>query len=128
MSVLFASLMGGVSIIWDREFGFLKEILIALSAAFCITRESNRRRYNSNDTGILIMIIARIIGSIMYPSGSPGRYWHHVHLRDRLYWSWDSDRSKIESHEGFQMVMSFLTMPLVLLSGAFFPIANLPGG
>jgi ABC-2 type transport system permease protein len=34
--------------------------------------------------------------------------------------------SKIESHEGFQMVMSFLTMPLVLLSGAFFPISNLP--
>jgi ABC-2 type transport system permease protein len=34
--------------------------------------------------------------------------------------------SRIDSHEGFQMVMSFLTMPLVLLSGAFFPISKLP--
>lgn len=34
--------------------------------------------------------------------------------------------SRIDSHEGYQMVMSFLTMPLVLLSGAFFPISNLP--
>jgi ABC-2 type transport system permease protein len=34
--------------------------------------------------------------------------------------------SKIDSHEGFQMIMGFLTMPLVLLSGAFFPISNLP--
>ena len=34
--------------------------------------------------------------------------------------------SRIESPEGFQMIMSFLTMPLVLLSGAFFPISDLP--
>ena len=35
--------------------------------------------------------------------------------------------SKIESHEGFQMIMSFLIMPMFFLSGALYPINTLPG-
>jgi len=78
--------------------------------------------------GILIMIIARLIG-IHYVS-----FWGVLAGIGIMFISGIgfiglgiAIASKIESHEGFQMVMSFLTMPLVLLSGAFFPIANLPG-
>lgn len=128
MSVLFASLMGGVSIIWDREFGFLKEILIApVSRFFVSLGKAVGGVTTAMIQGILIMIIARIIGvryvslwgilagiAVMFISGIG-----FIGLGIAI-------ASKIESHEGFQMVMSFLTMPLVLLSGAFFPIANLP--
>jgi ABC-2 type transport system permease protein len=129
MSVLFASLMGGVSIIWDREFGFLKEILIApVSRFFVALGKAIGGVTTAMIQGILIMIIARLIGvhyvsfwgvlagiAIMFISGIG-----FIGLGIAI-------ASRIESHEGFQMVMSFLTMPLVLLSGAFFPIANLPG-
>lgn len=128
MSVLFSSLMGGVSIIWDREFGFLKEILIApVSRFFVALGKAVGGVTTAMIQGILIMIIAWLIGVkyvsiqgvlgsivIMFISGIG-----FIGLGIAL-------ASRIESHEGFQMVMSFLTMPLVLLSGAFFPISNLP--
>jgi len=129
MAVLFASLMGGVSIIWDREFGFLKEILIAPVSRFYVSLgKAVGGVTTAMIQGLLIMIIAWLIGVryvsiwgvllgivVMFISGIG-----FIGLGIAL-------ASKIESHEGFQMVMSFLTMPLVLLSGAFFPIVNLPG-
>jgi ABC-2 type transport system permease protein len=128
MSVLFASLMGGVSIIWDREFGFLKEILIAPVGRFYVALgKAMGGVTTAMIQGILIMIIAWIIG-VRYDS-----IWGVLLAIVVMFISGIgfiglgiSIASKIESHEGFQMVMSFLTMPLVLLSGAFFPIANLP--
>jgi ABC-2 type transport system permease protein len=120
--------MGGVSIIWDREFGFLKEILIApVSRFFVSLGKAMGGVTTAMIQGILIMIIAWIIG-VRYNS-----IWGVLLAIVVMFISGIgfiglgiSIASKIESHEGFQMVMSFLTMPLVLLSGAFFPIANLP--
>lgn len=128
MAILFSSLMGGVSIIWDREFGFLKEILIAPVSRFYVSLgKAVGGVTTSMIQGILILVIAWLIGveyksiigvlisiPIMFISGIG-----FIGLGIAL-------ASKIDSHEGFQMVMSFLTMPLVLLSGAFFPISNLP--
>lgn len=128
MAILFSSMMGGVSIIWDREFGFLKEILIApVSRFFVALGKAVGGVTTAMIQGILIMIIAWLIG-VKYVS-LPG-------VLASIFIMFISGigfiglgiavASKIESHEGFQMVMSFLTMPLVLLSGAFFPISNLP--
>lgn len=128
MAVLFSSMMGGVSIIWDREFGFLKEILIAPVSRFYVALgKAVGGVTTSMIQGILIMAIAWLIGIkyvsfsgviaavvIMFISGIG-----FIGLGIAL-------ASRIDSHEGFQMVMSFLTMPLVLLSGAFFPISRLP--
>jgi len=128
MTILFSSIMGGVSIIWDREFGFLKEILIApVSRFFVALGKAVGGVTTSVIQGILIMIIAMFMGIeyvsisgvlaaivIMFVSGIG-----FIGLGIAV-------ASRIDSHEGFQMVMSFLTMPLVLLSGAFFPISKLP--
>lgn len=128
MVVLFSSMMGGVSIIWDREFGFLKEILIApVSRFFVALGKAVGGVTTSVIQGVLIMIIASLMGieykslsgviaaiAVMFISGIG-----FIGLGIAV-------ASRIDSHEGFQMVMSFLTMPLVLLSGAFFPISKLP--
>lgn len=128
MVVLFSSLMGGTSIIWDKEFGFLKEILIApVNRFFVALGKAIGGVTTAIIQGILIMIIAWVIGvkyisftgvllsiGVMFVTGIG-----FISLGVAI-------ASRIESHEGYQMVMSFLTMPLVLLSGAFFPISNLP--
>jgi len=128
MSVLFASLFGGASIIWEREFGILKGILIApVSRLFIVLGKAMGGVTIAMIQGILIMIVATFIGVryvsfggilasivVMFISGIG-----FIGLGIAL-------ASKIESPEGFQMIMSFLTMPLVLLSGAFFPISDLP--
>ena len=128
MSILFASLFGGVSIIWDREVGILKGILITpVSRFFVALGKAAGGVTIAMIQGILMLIIAIIIGvnyvsfigvlaciAVMFLSGI-GFMGFVIALA-----------SKIESLEGFQMVMSFLAMPLVLLSGAFFPISVLP--
>ena len=128
MAVLFSSLMGGVSIIWDREFGFLKEILIApVSRFFVALGKAVGGVTTAMIQGILIMVIAWLIG-VKYVSipGVLGSIVIMFVMGIGFIGLGIALASRIESHEGFQMVMSFLTMPLVLLSGAFFPISNLP--
>jgi ABC-2 type transport system permease protein len=129
MAILFSSLMGGVSIIWDREFGFLKEILIApVNRFFVALGKAIGGVTTAMIQGILIMAIGGALG-VRYSSvlgillSIPVMFIigvGFIGLGIAL-------ASRIESHEGFQMVMSFLTMPLLLLSGAFFPIFGLPG-
>lgn len=128
MSILFASLFSGVSILWEREFGILKATLITpVSRFFVAFGKAVGGVTIAIIQGILIMIFAMLIGvkyvsfigvlagiAVMFLSGI-GFNGLGIALA-----------SKIESHEGFQMIMSLLTMPLVLLSGAFFPISNLP--
>ncbi len=128
MAILFSSLMGGVSIIWDKEFGFLKEILIAPVSRFYVALgKAVGGVTTSIIQGILILFIAWLIG-IKYHSlpGVVASIGVMFVLGIGFIGLGIALASKIESHEGFQMVMSFLTMPLVLLSGAFFPITHLP--
>lgn len=128
MAILFSSLMGGVSIIWDREFGFLKEILIApVSRFFVALGKAVGGVTTAMIQGVLIMIIAWLIG-VEYRSFSGVLAGIFIMFISGIGFIGlgIAVASRIESHEGYQMVMSFLTMPLVLLSGAFFPISNLP--
>lgn len=128
MTILFASLSGGISIIWDREFGILKGILVTpVSRLFIVLGKTMGDVTIATIQGILIIIITIIFGVrydsiigilasiiVMFLTGV-GFIGLGVILG-----------SKVESHEEFQMVMSFLAMPLIMLSGAFFPISDLP--
>lgn len=128
MSVLFAALFSGASIIFERELGILKEILITpASRLFVALGKVSGGVTIAMIQGVMMLIIATFIGVrytslagvaigiiVMFTMGAG-----FVGLGITL-------ASKFENHEGFQMIMSFLTMPLVMLSGAFFPISDLP--
>jgi len=128
MSVLFASLFGGGTVVWEKKSGILKEILIAPTYRFFIALGKAAGGVTiALIQGISLLVFAGLVG-VRYVSG-PGVLAAllvmavsgigFVGLAVAL-------ASKIESPEGFQMIMSFLAMPLVLLSGAFFPISDLP--
>ena len=128
MSVLFSSLMGGVSIIWDREFGFLKEILVApVSRIFTALGKATGGVTAAMIQGTLLMFISGYIG-VNYIS-IPGQLFcilimfimglGFIGMGMAL-------ASRIDSHEGFQMVMTFLTFPMLMASTAFYPMDNLP--
>jgi ABC-2 type transport system permease protein len=128
MAVLFASLFSGGAVIWEREFGILKGTLVApVSRFFAVLGKAMGFVTITIIQGIMILIFAFIIGvhyvsvigvlasiGVMFLAGI-GFIGFGIALA-----------SRIESHEGFQMIMGFLTLPLVLLSGAFFPIGPLP--
>jgi len=128
MSVLFASLFGGGTVVWEKESGLLKEILIApINRFFIALGKAAGGVTIALIQGASLLIFAGLVG-VRYVSG-PGVLAGllvmavsgigFIGLAVALA-SW------IESPEGFQMIMSFVAMPLVLLSGAFFPISGLP--
>jgi ABC-2 type transport system permease protein len=129
MSVLFASLFGGGSVLWERESGILKEFLIApVSRFFIALGKAVGGVTIATIQGIMVLIFALLIG-VDYVSGIGVLAGIGVMILSGIGFIGlgIALASRIESPEGFQMIMGFLTMPLVLLSGAFFPISDLPG-
>ncbi|MDY6964475.1 MAG: ABC transporter permease [Halobacteriota archaeon] len=128
MTVLFTSLISGVSIIWDREFGFLKEMLIApVNRYFIVLGKAIGGVTAGMIQGIMIMIIAGTVIGVSYIS------WFRVIIAIGVMFLIGLGfiglgialASRIESHEGFELVMTFIMFPIMILSGAFFPIEGL---
>jgi ABC-2 type transport system permease protein len=128
MSVLFASLFGGGAIIWERESGIIKEVLVApVSRFFIALGKAVGGVTIAIIQGLTILIFAKLIGvNFVSIAGVIASIAVMFLLGLGFNALGIALASKIESQEGFQMIMSFLTMPLVLLSGAFFPISDLP--
>jgi ABC-2 type transport system permease protein len=127
MTVLMNSFMSGVSVVWDREFGFLKEVLVApvsrTSVAIGKTLSSTTIAMLQ---GMLILIFAPIIGI----SFSASILLALIPLMLLLAISMSSFgillATRIKSLQAFQVVMQMLMFPMIFLSGVFFPVEGLP--
>lgn len=128
MSVLFASLFAGGSIIWERESGVIKEILVApVSRFFLALGRALGGVTIALIQGILLLLFAHLIGASYVSFGGVLASIAVMAVSGLGFMGLSiALASKIDSTEGFQVLMSFMTMPLVLLSGAFFPISDLP--
>lgn len=132
MTILFTSIFSGVSIIFDREFGFLKEILVApVSRLSIVIGKAFGGTTTAMIQGMIMFFLALLMG-VKFTSelGSVLGFVITVIFMFLIGLSFVSlgisIASKIESMEGFQMIMSFLIMPMFFLSGALYPINTLP--
>jgi len=132
MTILFTSIFSGVSIIFDREFGFLKEILVApVSRLSIVIGKAFGGTTTAMIQGMIMFFLALLMG-VKFTSefGSGLGFVMTVIFMFLIGLSFVSlgiaIASKIESMEGFQMIMSFLIMPMFFLSGALYPINTLP--
>jgi len=127
MTVLMSSFMAGVSVVWDREFGFLKEVLVApISRASVTVGKTLGSATVALLQGILILLFAPLIGVSL--SG-----WTVLALVPLMLLLAASLgalgvllATRIRSMEAFQATMQMLMFPMVFLSGAFFPLQGLP--
>jgi ABC-2 type transport system permease protein len=128
MTILFSAVFSGIGLLWDRQFGFLKETLVApvprsrimlgkalgaatvallqglLVAIVCLIAGFRPKNAAEIPVALLFMIlIATVFASLGIAIGS-----------------------KLENMQGFQLIMNFLVMPIFFLSGALFPLTNLP--
>jgi ABC-2 type transport system permease protein len=129
MGILFTSIFSGIGLLWDRQFGFLKETLVApvprlqimagrtlggatiamiqgtLVLAVCMLAGFRPHGFAAVPMALLFMaLIAVVFSALGTVIGST--------LRDM---------------QGFQLIMNFLVMPIFFLSGALFPLSNIPG-
>ncbi len=127
MSVLFSSIFSAVSVVWDREFGFLKELLVAPIPRWAIVvGKALGGSTTSMLQGLLLLLLAPLIGVRL----QLGTILLLIPLLFLLAFSLSSIglviAARMRSTEGFGLVMNFLVTPLLFLSGALYPLSNLP--
>jgi ABC-2 type transport system permease protein len=128
MSVLFTAMFSGIDIIWDRQFGFLKETLVApVSRIEIILGKTFGGATVAMFQGIIVFLLTLIVGfkpqhlMALFPA------FLFTFLVAVLFTSLGTAiASMLEDMQGFQLIMNFLIMPIVFLSGAFFPLTDLP--
>ena len=128
MSVLFTSIFTGIEIIWDRQFGFLKETMVAPVSRFEIMfgRTLGGATVGAIQ-GVVVFFLTLLVGFrpaniLMLPFGLL-----FILLIGILFTSLGTAiASKLEDMQGFQLIMNFLVMPIFFLSGALFPLNGLP--
>jgi ABC-2 type transport system permease protein len=127
MILLFNSIFSGVSVIWERQFGFLKEILVAPVSRMSIVLGKTLGGATTSTLTALVMIIVATAAGIIHPGFGILLSLVFMVLTSACFVSLGLIiASRMQSMEGFQMIMSFLIMPVFFLSGALFPLQNTP--
>jgi len=128
MALLFSSMFAGVSILFDRQFGFLKEIMVAPVSRTSIVIG---RIFAGMTSGVIqaffILGVSMLMGvRISNPFGILASVAFIMLIAMSFVGLGISLASKMEDMHGFQLIMNFLIMPTFLLSGALFPLDKLP--
>ncbi len=129
MSVLFTAVFTGIELIWDRQFGFLKETMAAPVSRFSIMLGRTLGGATvATIQGIIVFLLTLIVGFrpvniLLLPLALV-----FIFLIGLLFTSLGTAiASVLEDMQGFQLIMNFLVMPIFFLSGALFPLHGLPG-
>ncbi|RLI01900.1 ABC transporter [Candidatus Bathyarchaeota archaeon] len=127
MAVFFTSFTAGISVIWDKEFGFLKEVLVApTSRTLLIFGRALGDSTVAAIQGFIVLALAYLLVPNLSMMGIPLLILT-VFLVALSFTSLGIVlASKIRSMEGFQLLMTFIAMPILFLSGAFFPVKTMP--
>jgi ABC-2 type transport system permease protein len=127
MSVLFTSIFSAMSIVWDREFGFLKEIQVApIRRASVAIGKALGGSSVAMIQASLLLLISPFVGVVLTPLLVLQILGLMFLLAFALSAMGVAIASRMKSMEGFQVVMNFVMMPILFLSGAFFPLRGLP--
>jgi len=128
MGILFTAVFSGIEIIWDRQFGFLKETLVApVSRLEIMIGRTLGGATVATLQGIVVFFLSLIVGFRPVSFISLPLVLVFMFLIALLFTALGTAiASVLEDMQGFQLIMNFLVMPFFFLSGALFPIAGLP--
>ncbi len=129
MSILFTSLFAGIEIIWDRQFGFLKETLVApVSRINIMIGRTLGGATIGVFQGVIVLILAMLVGfHPMNAAALPLAFVFMILISVLFTALGTAIASKLEDMQGFQLIMNFVVMPTFFLSGALFPLNGLGG-
>lgn len=126
--ILFTAMFSGTEIIWDRQFGFLKETLVApVSRLEIMIGRTIGGATIATLQGAIIFILSLLVGFKPSDISSVLSSFFVVFLIAILFTATGTAiASTLDDFQGFQLIMNFLIMPMFFLSGALFPLNNLP--
>ncbi len=127
MSILFTAVFSGIEIIWDRQFGFLKETLVAPISRFQIMIGRTLGGATvSLFQGFLVFFITIPFGFHPKLAAVPVAFLFMILIALFFTALGTAIASVLEDMQGFQLIMNFVIMPTFFLSGALFPVSSLP--
>jgi ABC-2 type transport system permease protein len=128
MTVLFSSIFSGLGLLWDRQFGFLKETLVApVSRLQIMIGRTLGGATVAVLQGLLVTLVCVIAGfRPLHLANVPLALGFMLLIATVFAGLGVAVGSSLQDMQGFQLIMNFLVMPIFFLSGALFPLANLP--
>ena len=128
MTILFTAIFNGIELIWDRQFGFLKETMVApVSRLTIMIGRTLGGATVSLMQGVIVAAICLIAGFRPARLAALPEAFVFMALVAVMFTAFGTAiASVMEDFQGFQLVMNFLVMPTFFLSGALFPLTNVP--
>lgn len=127
MTILFSSIFSSISIIWDKEFGFMKEILVAPVSRFSIV-------IGKALSGTIVSTIQAVIILALFPF--LGFKLNFMQIMEVIFICASLSfcissfgivlATFYDNYESFSVIMNFIIMPMFFLSGAMYPVKLLP--
>lgn len=128
MSLLFSSMFGGLNVLWDKQFGFLKEILVAPVSRTGIMAGKTLGTVTTSMVKAGVFLVALLALRLVRPD--PAGVLMSLIFMFLISASFTSlgiaFASQMKDPHGFQLIMNFLIMPVFFLSGALFPLDGQP--
>jgi ABC-2 type transport system permease protein len=127
-TLLFTSMFMGISVIWDREFGFLKEILVSpISRISIFIGKMLGATTDAIIQGSFVFVLSFLVGITVDVQTYLGCLPIMMLVTFGLVSVGLTIASRMESLESFGVIQTFVNLPLFFLSGALFPLTNVPG-
>jgi ABC-2 type transport system permease protein len=128
MTVLFSSIFNGIELIWDRQFGFLKETLVApVPRVVIMIGRTLGGATTSVMQGLVVAVACVIVGFRPTSTMAVAGGFAFLTLIAIMFTALGTAiAARLSDFQGFQMIMNFLVMPTFFFSGALFPLVGLP--
>ncbi|HTB22420.1 MAG TPA: ABC transporter permease [bacterium] len=129
MGALFTAMFSGIEVIWDKQFGFLKETLVApVSRLTIMAGRTLGGATVATIQGMIVLLLCLAVGFrpvdyALFPMALGFLFMIALFFTALG----TAMASVLDDMQGFQLIMNFLVMPIFFLSGAIFPLASAPG-
>jgi ABC-2 type transport system permease protein len=129
MGALFTAMFSGIEVIWDKQFGFLKETLVApVSRLTIMAGRTLGGATVATIQGLIVLILCIVVGFRPVDYAMLPLALVFLFLIALFFTALGTAMASIlDDMQGFQLIMNFLVMPIFFLSGALFPLGNAPG-
>jgi ABC-2 type transport system permease protein len=128
IAVMFTAMFSAASIVWDREFGFLREMMVApVSRSSIVIGKCLGGATVASTQGLIMIVLAPLVGVPYNVVLIIGILALQLLLAFTITAFGVMVAARIKQMQSFFGVMQMIVMPMFFISGALFPVANLPG-
>jgi ABC-2 type transport system permease protein len=128
LAVMFTAMFSAASLVWDREFGFLREMMVApIRRSSIVIGKCLGGATVASFQGVILLFLAGAVGVPYAPLMILGVFCLQLLLAFSMTAFGVMVAARVQQMQSFMGLMQMVVMPMFFISGALFPVTNLPG-